>query len=88
MVGINLIINEESYTSKCDSLALEEVKKHEMYLGKRIKRGLFQSSTRKLINADINGSLNILRNVVGDSEIISKIINSGWLFQPIKINIL
>ena len=88
MIGINLIINEESYTSKCDSLALEEIKKHEAYLGKRIKRGLFQSSIGKLINADVNGSLNILRKVVNDSEIISKIINSGWLFRPIRVNIL
>ena len=88
MIGIKLIITEESYTSKCDSLALEEIKKHEMYLGKRIKRGLFQSSIGKLINADVNGSINIMRKVVGDSEIISKIINSGWLFQPIRFNIL
>ena len=29
-----------------------------------------------------------MRKVVGDSEIISKIINSGWLFQPIRVNIL
>ena len=42
----------------------------------------------KLINADVNGSLNIMRKVVGDSEIISKIINSGWLFQPLRVNIL
>ena len=28
----------------------------------------------------------ITKKVVGDSEIISKIINSGWLFQPIKFN--
>ena len=88
MIGINLIITEESYTSKCDSLCLETIEKHDNYLGKRIKRGLFQSSTGKLINADVNGSLNILRKVVGDSEVISKIINSGWLFQPIRANIL
>ena len=37
-------------------------------LEKRVKRGLFQSSIGKLINADVNGSLNILRKVVGDSE--------------------
>lgn len=88
MCGIKLIINEESYTSKCDGLALEEIGKHETYLGKRVKRGLFQSSIGKLINADVNGSLNILRKVVGDSEITSKIINSGWLFQPVIVNIL
>ena len=88
MVGINLIIHEESHTSKCDALALEDVKQHETYLGKRVKRGLFQSSIRKLINADVNGSLNILRKVVGDSEQLVRIINSGWLFQPLRVNVL
>ena len=86
MVGINLIVNEESYTSKCDALAGEEICKHETYLGKRIKRGLFQSSVGKLINADVNGALNILRKVIGDSY-ASRIINSGWLFQPIRVNV-
>jgi isoleucyl-tRNA synthetase len=33
-----LIILKESYTSLCDSLALEEVKYHETYKGKRLKR--------------------------------------------------
>jgi putative transposase len=86
LVGIELILNEESYTSKCDSLALEQIQKHEIYSGKRIKRGLFQSSISKLINADINGAINILRKVIGDSnEFIQKIINSRVLFNPIKI---
>ena len=88
MVGIKLVIHEESYSSKCDGLTLEEVKKHESYLGDRIKRGLFQSSCGKLINADVNGSLNILRKVVGDSSFIKEIIDSGWLFQPLRVNIL
>lgn len=85
LVGINLIEHEESYTSKCDALALEEVKKHDDYLGKRIKRGLFQSSVGKLINADVNGAMNILRKVVGDSRYVLEIINSGLLLNPIKI---
>lgn len=63
-VGINVLKHEESYTSKCSFLDLEDVKKHEVYKGKRIKRGLFQSSTGKLINSDVNGSLNILRKAV------------------------
>lgn len=62
--GIKTICNEESYTSKCDALALESVEKHATYKGKRIKRGLFRSSTGRVINADINGAANILRKVV------------------------
>jgi len=35
----------------------------EVYVGKRIKRGLFQSQSGKLINADVNGAYNIIRKV-------------------------
>lgn len=66
--GIRIIKNEESYTSKCSFLDNESIEKHDVYIGKRIKRGLFKSGGGKLINADLNGSLNILRKVVGDFD--------------------
>lgn len=66
LVGINVLITEESYTSKCSFLDSEDIKKQKEYKGKRIKRGLFKSSEGVLINADVNGSLNILRKVVGN----------------------
>ena len=87
MCGINVILTEESYTSKCDNLNLESMEHHDNYDGKRTKRGLFKSLTGKLINADVNGSLGIMRKVIGDSS-IKKIINSGFLFNPLKVNIL
>ena len=59
--GIRFITTEESYTSKCSFLDLEEVAKQKEYLGKRVKRGLFQTKEGVLINADVNGSLNIGR---------------------------
>lgn len=59
--GIRFIATEESYTSKCSFLDLEEVTKQKEYLGKRVKRGLFQTKEGVLINADVNGSLNIGR---------------------------
>jgi putative transposase len=71
--SINFIYHEESYTSKCSLIDLEQIKKKEIYLGRRIKRGLFQTSNSILLNADINGSGNILRKVFGDV----------WLNQPI-----
>lgn len=86
MAGIRFILNEESYTSKCDALALEPICKHEKYQGRRIKRGLFKSSIGKIINADVNGALNIMRKVVGNSEIVSRIVDSGRLFRPIRVN--
>ena len=61
--GINLTTHEESYTSKCSFLDNEVICKHDEYQGKRIKRGLFKSGSGKLINADVNGSYNIIRQV-------------------------
>ena len=62
--GIKVVQREESYTSKCSFLDNEEICKHETYKGKRIKRGLFRSYDGRLINADLNGALNILRKEI------------------------
>lgn len=87
LLGICVIVHEESYTSKIDHLAFESLKKQEVYLGKRKRRGLFQSSVGKLLNADINGAIGIGRKVFGDSY-VSKIIGSGLAFNPVRVNIL
>ena len=56
-----------------------------------IKRGLFKSSVGKLINADINGALNILRKFLNSSKgtsefsVLQKIIGSGLVFRPVRI---
>jgi putative transposase len=63
LVGIAVMITEESYTSKCSFLDMESIGKHEQYQGKRVKRGLFRASTGQQINADVNGSYNIVRKV-------------------------
>ena len=77
---------KESYTSKIDHLTLESMEHHEKYLGKRIKRGLFKSSLGRLINADINGALGILRKVKEISEESLEILRArGCVFQPIKL---
>lgn len=59
-VGIRTMVQEESYTSKCSFLDGERPEKREVYQGQRIKRGLFRSGSGRLINADVNGSLNIM----------------------------
>ena len=89
MLGINVIVSNESYTSKCSFLDNEEIKKHSNYMGKRIKRGLFKSSKGYLINADVNGSLNILRKVVPDAfdNIIKSKGIEGFVVNPVIINI-
>jgi putative transposase len=90
MVGIKVVETEESYTSKTDSLILEKLYKYGeaipngfFKVNKRVQRGLFQSA-KGLINADVNGAVNIMRKVVFDSY-VSKIIDSGLLFNPIKV---
>lgn len=68
IAGISVIVTEESYTSKCSFLDDEDICKHEEYDGKRIKRGLYKASDGRLINADVNGALNILKKVIGKFE--------------------
>ena len=87
LAGIDVCTTEESYTSKVDNMAFETLKKHDVYLGKRKKRGLFQSSVNKLLNADVNGAIGIGRKVIGDS-FVKEIIDSGFAFNPVKVNIL
>ena len=64
LVGIKLEIQEESYTSKCSFLDNESIEHHEKYLWKRLNRWLYKSSKWKIINADVNWALNILRKYV------------------------
>jgi len=85
-VGIEVILTEESYTSKVDHLAFETMKYHSKYLGGRVKRGLFKSSTGLILNADINGALGILRKVIGDNFLNKKsVLNRGLVVNPLKI---
>jgi putative transposase len=74
LVDIRVVVSEESYTSKCSFLDLESVGKHEVYVGKRVKRGLFRASDGRCrasdgrcLNADINGAFNIMRKGVPDA---------------------
>ena len=85
--GINVIVQEESYTSKCSFLDNEVIGKHEEYAGKRIKRGLFRSAQGLLINADVNGALNILKKAVPNATIADGIkVCSMPLFINIPLN--
>ena len=70
--GIRFIVTEESYTSKCSFLDEEEIKKHSNYQGKRLKRGLFETSAGTSINSDVNGSLNIGRKYLTKVNLYTK----------------
>ena len=71
--GIRVIKREESYTSKASFLDNDVIptfgKNDEEYKfsGKRIKRGLYKAADGTIINADLNGSANILRKEVSDA---------------------
>ena len=78
--GIKYVSQEESYTSKasaldCDTIPTygENTERH-TFSGKRIHRGLYCSSERLRLNADINGSVNILRKYFKER-------NENWLYQ-------
>lgn len=66
--GIDVIWQEESYTSKSSFLDLDFIPIYGDnfeggFSGKRIKRGLYKTSKR-IINADVNGSYNIMRKAI------------------------
>ena len=70
LVGITVIVQEESYTSRSSFLDLDPIPvygktdKDPVFTGQRIKRGLYKISTGRLINSDVNGSYNILRKAI------------------------
>ena len=64
LLGITVIVREESYTSKASFLDYDEIPNYKdevipKFSGKRIKRGLYRSTFRK-INADVNGAYNTM----------------------------
>jgi putative transposase len=66
--GIGFVETEESFTSKTDHLAREEMgPKPEGYrwLGSRSSRGCFRSSMGIVLQADVNGCIGIARKVGG-----------------------
>ena len=90
LAGINIVIVNEAYTSKCSFLYRETINKHDTYKGKRVKRGLFVSSKGIKINADINGSLNIM--VVGLKQLnvkrdvlVLEPANLRFMLNPVRV---
>ncbi len=71
LAGITVTLTEESYTSKASALDGDKLPKFSeksdikpTFSGKRVKRGLYKTSTGRTINADTNGSMNIARKVI------------------------
>ena len=86
--GLRYLETQESHTSKCSCLDNEEVKHHDKYVGKRIKRGLFKSKNDLIINADVNGAINIARkSKVTSMKVTSKMIK-GIVAFPLRIRVV
>ena len=74
LVGIRVVVTEESYTSKASLLDLDPLPVRDLntdtkhtFSGKRIKRGLYRAANGREINADINGAGNTIRKVAPDA---------------------
>ncbi|AUB34320.1 Transposase [Nostoc flagelliforme CCNUN1] len=70
--GIRFIETEEAYTSKASYLDGDSLPVYGQKpvgwkaLGKRVERGLYRSANGSIVNADLNGSANILRKVASN----------------------
>lgn len=86
--GITVVVQEESYTSKASFLDGDDIPiygetENPKFSGHRIKRGLYKTSNGQLINADVNGSYNILRKGLMDNHQPLQMDNP--LIQPLVV---
>lgn len=70
-VGIEVIVNEESYTSKASFLDWDSIPTYDpestekpKFSGKRVQRAWYRAADGTLIHADVNGAYNIGRKVI------------------------
>jgi hypothetical protein len=90
--NIVYIEQEETYTSKASFWDKDEIPvynndnpKEYIFSGNRVHRGLYKTSDGKLLNADINGALNIMRkSSVVDMRILY---GRGDVDTPVRIRI-
>ena len=91
--GIIFVIQEESYTSKAsfwdqDAIPVfncDDDDEEYYFSGKRIHRGQYRTASGQVLNADVNGALNIMRksNVVDTRVLYSR----GEVDTPVRIKI-
>ena len=92
--GIQVIVREESYTSKASALDFDAVPDYRAdgesvkrkFSGNRVKRGLYRAADGTEINADINGALNIARKELGDEWLKKQLkANGGRMNRPVSV---
>lgn len=92
LAGITVIQTNESYTSQTSALDHEQPcwnnanksrkKQGKSPINRRIKRGLFKANDGTLINADVNGALQIIKKVFPNFSLDDGIV--GAVLRPIK----
>jgi len=82
--GVTVILTEESYTSGTGFVDNEMPAKESYNKSRRIYRGLFKPSDGSFINADVNGSYQIMKKVIPNGEILW---NRGCAYQPVRVTV-
>jgi putative transposase len=94
LVGIQVELQEESYTSQASFLDLDPIPTYQSddeteytFSGKRIGRRnrLYRTKDRKIICADVNGSYNILRKCKPDAFTAEGL--AAYVVQPLRLAI-
>ncbi len=91
LVGIQVEVQEESYTSKASFLDLDPIpiykpndEEEHHFSGKRVKRGLYRASGKRDLNADVNGAYNVLRKRRPDAFSEAKGV-AGYVVHPSRL---
>jgi IS605 OrfB family transposase len=91
--GITLTITEEAYTSKASFLDGDSLPKHGekpegwKASGERVKRGLYRSRDGHVVNADCNGSANIMKKVATQLSLDLTEVGRGSLTLPRRVDL-
>jgi putative transposase len=89
LVGIRVVITEESYTSKASFLDADPLPVYgwaeaPTFSGRRVKRGLYRAADGTPINADVNGAYNILRKVAPEAFARG---SRGCVVHPVRLTL-
>ena len=92
LAGIRVVVQEESYTSKASFLDSDPLPVYDptredqpAFSGKREQRGLYRAKNGRRIQADVNGSYNILRKALPDS--FGQGIEAAIAVRPVRLPI-
>jgi putative transposase len=90
LAGLEVVFTEEAYTSQASFLDRDPLPKYERgvsheFSGRRVKRGLYRSADGRVVNADVNGSCNIGRKVIQNSEFLGRL-DKSLAARPVRIN--